>query len=349
MVKTQGARARLRDMILNEEYREGTYMPSVRELAERLNVSKSSVHNILKLLQEENLIRLCPGRGAIVCSRTPDFPRLSRFFLRPSDFGIYNYLPIASRLLEGICAGAEKRNTEFTISFSDSESMTEALIAAYSRNEIQGVIYLQCADRDGLIAPLEKAGIPYAIAHDMHGFPAVKAGVDFRDVAKRAVRYLMERGHRRLALLAGEPDAFLYAEMIDQFRRLSAEEGFETRGEWILTDVITGKNNDLSTIFRKGDLPDAVFTIRDYRARILFEAAAERGISIPRDLSVISFDNTTWDEAALAHLTTFEEPLHALGEHAVQMLQHWVETGEKPESISLHAPLVERGSVKSLV
>ena len=333
-------------MILSGEYRSGTYMPSVRVLAEQLNISKSSVHNILTMLQEEGLVRLIPGRGAMICSQHPGCPVLQRFFVRPSDFGTFGYLPVAAHLLDGICVGAENRNAEFTISFSDSCSMTEALITAYSRNEIQGVVYLQCADYEGLIAPLGKAQIPYVIAHDMHGFPAVKGGIDFRDITTRALRYLADHGHRRIGLLAGNPDDFLYAEMIDQFRKVCGELNLDGREEWILAGLVPGKPGDLSPLFRKGRRPDAVFTIRDYRARLLFEAAAEHGIAVPDQLSVISFDNVTWADAASAGLTTFEEPLHELGEQAVAMLQQWVTQGSVPENRFTPVRLIERSSVK---
>ena len=65
MKKIQGSRDFLRQEILSGYYKQGTYLPSVRCLAVRLKLSKSSVHNILKMLQEEGLLVLNPGRGAL--------------------------------------------------------------------------------------------------------------------------------------------------------------------------------------------------------------------------------------------------------------------------------------------
>ena len=151
-----------------------------------------------------------------------------------------------------------------------------------------------------------------------------------------------------LILLALKPDDFLYAEVIDQFRKVCAERNLTTAEEWILTGIVPGKTHDVSSLFRKGKGPDAVFAVRDYRAKFLFEAAAERGIAIPDQLSVISFDNATWPEAASAGLTTFEEPLHELGEQAVAMLQQWVTQGTIPENRTTPVRLIERSIVKTL-
>ena len=68
--KTDGGRARLREAIRDGHFLAGTYLPSARDLARELGISKSSVHNILKLLQEEGLIQIYPGCGALVLSRS---------------------------------------------------------------------------------------------------------------------------------------------------------------------------------------------------------------------------------------------------------------------------------------
>ena len=179
--KTNGSRTQLREEILNGHYLAGTYLPSARELAKSLNVSKSSVHNILKLLQEEGLIQIYPNCGALVLENGASRNMLKRFFVRPSDFGTFRYLPVSMELLAGIAAGAEKKNCEMLASFSDSGRMTDEIIAHCMNGLIQGMIYLQCDNFDGLIAPLEKAAVPYVIAADNRGHEgALRTYVDYR-------------------------------------------------------------------------------------------------------------------------------------------------------------------------
>ena len=346
MKKIQGSRDFLRQEILSGYYKPGTYLPSVRCLAVRLKLSKSSVHNILKMLQEEGLLVLNPGRGALVAEFHPEKPLLKRIFLRPADYGSFNYMQIISRSMNGVFAAAERKNVEVNISFSDSEGMTDAMINAHSQGMIQGVIYIQCRNYAGLIRPLEKASIPYVIANDMHGFPAVKCGIDFRAMTRRAIEYLHRAGHTRIGILTGDPDEFIYAESLAAYREIMKELKLKVRPEWVLTSC----HRDMDALFRTFDLcpaPTAYFTVRDYRASMVYAAAACRNLRIPRDLSVISFDDCTWDGAASAGLTTFREPLEELGENAVDLLQQWVASGKRPESRILIPELVERGSVSA--
>jgi len=348
--KAQGGRAYLREMISSGKYKPGSYLPSVRTIGAKLKISKSTVHNIFRLLQEEGLVQLYPGRGVMVLGNAASTPGLKRFFLRTSDFGAFSYLPVASHLLLGVCAGAENKNAEYIVNFSDSDSVTDDIITLYGRGEIQGVIYLQCNDYEDFLKPLHKAGIPCVMASDMNGFDTPKVVIDLREIARNAVRYLKNHGHRRIGIWLGNTENFFYKEFLAGFKGALAEEDLEFNRDWCLTDIYQedeGKTDVWMTNSR-ANLPSAIFTVRDYRAKLLYAACHKLKISIPDELSVISYDGVTWNEAAAHGLTYFAEPNHELGEAAVDMLQKWVMTGTAPENARVAGHLIERHSVKTL-
>lgn len=351
--KTNGSRAQMREAILSGHYLAGTYLPSARELAKELNISKSSVHNILKLLQEEGLIRIYPNCGALVLENGADRNTLKCFFVRPSDYGTFRYLPVTAELLQGVAAGAEKKNCEMHVSFSDSGRLTEEIIARCMAGEIQGMIYLQCNNFKELCLPLEKAGVPCVIASDHKGNEdAVRTFVDYRAVARAAVRHLVGRGHRKIGIIAGAEKDFLYSEMLAGFRGALAEENVPLDPEWVISGLGYEQAADqVGVLVRKlksKELPTAFFTVRDYRAGWLFEAAKRLDLVIPEAFSIISFDNHTWKGAEANGLTTFAEPLRAQAEAAVELLRGWVASGERPRSLEFKPELVERSSVRKI-
>lgn len=352
--KTNGSRAQMREAILSGHYLAGTYLPSARELARELNISKSSVHNILKLLQEEGLIRIYPNCGALVLENGADRNTLKCFFARPSDYGTFRYLPVTAELLQGVAAGAEKKNCEMYVSFSDSGRMTDEIIARCMAGEIQGMIYLQCSNFKELCLPLEKAGVPCVIASDHRGNEnAVRTFVDYRALARAAVRHLVARGHRKIGIIAGSEKDFLYSEMLAGFRGALAEENVLLNPEWVISGLGYEQAADqVGVLVRKlrgRELPTAFFTVRDYRASWLYEAAKRLELVIPKDISVISFDNHSWKGAEANGLTTFDEPLRAQGEAAVELLRSWVATGKRPESLEFKPELVERSSIREII
>ncbi len=352
--KTNGSRAALREAILSGHYLAGTYLPSARDLARELKISKSSVHNILKLLQEEGLVQIYPNCGALVLENNVERNRLKCFFVRPSDFGIFRYLPVASELLQGVASGAEKKNCEMHLSFSDSERLTDEMIAHCMSGMVQGVIYLQCSRFDALCSPLEKAGVPCVVASDNMGHKsAVRTYLDYRAVARAAVRRLVEAGHRKIGIIVGAEKDFLYSEMLAGFRGALAEENVPLYPEWVIAGLgyeqVADQVGVLTNLLRsRKELPTAFFTVRDYRAAWLYEAAKRLSLPIPEQLSVISFDNHSWKGADVHGLTTFVEPLREQGEVAVELLRNWIATGKRPESVEFKATLIERTSIRSL-
>lgn len=351
--KTTGSRTQLRDAILSGQYMAGTYLPSARELARTMGISKSLVHNILKLLQEEGLIQIYPGCGALVMGESERSAGLKRFFLRPSDFGTFGYYPVAGELLHAVAAGAERKNAEILLSFSDSGRLTDEIIAHHMNNTIQGVIYCQCSSYENLIEPLERAAVPCVIAADTSGLEkATRIYLDYREIARCAVRYLAAHGHRKIGIITGSSRDYLYSEMLAGFRGALAEEELPIEKKWQLTGVPFDEPGDPPAVvveyLNQPDMPTAVFTVRDYRARWVYSAIENSRRRIPDDLSVLSFDGHTWPDGKYRKLTTYSEPLRKQGEIAVELLRNWVTSGKRPDSIKMEPELLERGSVRVL-
>ena len=351
--KVKGTRAQLREMILSGHFKPGTFLPSVRELAEKLGMAKSTVHVILKMLHTEGLIQLQPKRrGALVLDTENRKKTLHRFFLRPSDFGYFGGRAEASAILSGICTAAEKRYADVMLSFSDSEHIIDEINSLYQDDSIQGVVYMSCADHKLMIEPLEKLNIPYVVVNNVYGVDAVCCVQDFRELARRAVRYLHKRGHRKIGLLYGTTDEYLYGESLAGFRGALAEEELELNPAWLIEQTDYRKKiqyrEQIMELLKSKEIPTAFYTVRDYRAKYIYECCEKLGLKIPDDISIISYDNINWDEASGRGLTTFQEPASELGECAVDMLNQWITTGKRPKKRMVEAKLIERSSVRSI-
>jgi LacI family transcriptional regulator len=97
------------------------------------------------------------------------------------------------------------------------------------------------------------------------------------------------------------------------------------------------------------DRPTAIFAANDISAIAAIEVAAEFGLRVPEHLSVVGFDNVP--EAALATppLTTVEQPIHAMGAHAIDLLIKLIR-GEPVENthVRLTTRLVVRQSTRRI-
>ncbi len=291
---------------------------------------------------------LVSGKGALVAAHERLHARMNRIFFRPSSSGYYGGRVDVDRIIGGICHGAEISHAEVVMSFSDDVTLTSRIIERYAAGEIQGVVYLHCRNYDSLARPLVKAGIPFVVAQHESGIDQViSVRVDCRETARRAVRHLVELGHRDIGILHGE-DNFFYNEFIAGFRGALAEENVPFNPDWQIECIKNPKGvflpSKLPEVLNSKQRPTAFFTARDYRAEYLYDNCAALGLRIPEGISVISFDNRTWPDSKYRGLTSFEEPVFEMGKQAVLMLREWIETGTCPESSTINCELKERSS-----
>jgi LacI family transcriptional regulator len=91
--------------------------------------------------------------------------------------------------------------------------------------------------------------------------------------------------------------------------------------------------------------PSAIFTANDVSAIAAMEAARSLGLAVPRDLSLIGFDNVPESALCEPPLTTIEQPIQQMGFEAVELLIGLVE--KRPDLATqrlLPTKLIVRGS-----
>ena len=112
------------------------------------------------------------------------------------------------------------------------------------------------------------------------------------------------------------------------------------------SDASGGYRSGLALLDR-APRPTAIFCFNDRMAMGLYQAAAERGLRIPEDLSVVGFDNQELIADGLRPgLTTVALPHYEMGAWAVETLIRRLEDPDiAPEQVLLRCPVVARASV----
>jgi LacI family transcriptional regulator len=165
--------------------------------------------------------------------------------------------------------------------------------------------------------------------------------------AVAATEYLLGLGHRRIGLLAGRPDLESARLRERGYRTALAAAGIEVDPKLVRVGGYQPDSaEEAARLMLQGDdRPSAIFAANDVSALAAIETARTLGLDVPRDLSVIGFDNVPESALSEPPLTTIEQPIQQMGFEAVELLIGLI---EKRSELATHrmlpTQLVVRGS-----
>lgn len=167
---------------------------------------------------------------------------------------------------------------------------------------------------------------------------------------RQAADHLIALGHKRFAVLAGTPRHQYSQARVDGFRSALATHGLDGEtlpvqyGEWRRTEAAAATR----VLLDRPDRPSAIFACSDRMALGVFDAAAERGLRIPHDLSVVGFDDLPEARWLSPALTTVRQPVREMAELAARTLLRLI-AGEELQvpRVELQTRLIERASTSA--
>ncbi len=168
-----------------------------------------------------------------------------------------------------------------------------------------------------------------AVGHELPEIPSV--GIDDVEVGRLAARHLIELGHTRIGLING-PDELPF--VVPSHRQTGFEEAMRAAGIEPDRSLYVAGNftvqdgaDALHRLMDRDDPPTAIFALADEMAFGVIQAAEERGIRIPEDVSLIGVDDH--DVAPVVGLTTVHQDVAEHGARAARLVvEQLAETAE---------------------
>lgn len=164
--------------------------------------------------------------------------------------------------------------------------------------------------------------IPFLTTGPLEGADCYRINIDEEQSMRLLMEYLHENGHEKIALVGGRRDVKSTAEKQRVYREMLTAYGIPVRREYILEngayDVEGGEKTMMEFLESGCALPTAVIAINDFTAVGVTHALREKGIRIPEEVSVVSFDNTFITETCVPRLTSVGYDYHAMGERLIE-------------------------------
>lgn len=331
-------------------------MATVREIARQAGVSKTTVSlvlnnrdgvsertrkrvyeaiNRLRVLEEaKSITDVSMGINAMPSSKLDEDMHRTLLVLHPANI---HSSPVFHEVIHGIQAAASLFHLQLNLALNDPVLLGKTMENLYFANRIlqpSGVIVLGARMDEPVLDRVKELGVPIVLTGrnvQQRGISTI--GRDEENLAFQATDYLIQLGHRNIVFLGGNTKYSYTFDRLNGFRKALQENGIEVDECRINLgfDVERAAKLLLST----PEITGAVFVNELFAVRVL-PVVKEGGKQIPRDLSVVTFDDTEVSRSFDPPLTTVSFPFFQEGFWAVRVIMEQI---RQPVLLNCHVTL----------
>jgi LacI family transcriptional regulator len=255
--------------------------------------------------------------------------------------------PYIPRLLQGITQACNTHNYTLSLFLLQTIEEEAKLYPRILRTQLFDGVIIQAAQMgDPLIGQMVEHNVPFV----MIGRPLNASHVSFVNpdnmaAAHTAVNHLIQLGYKRIATIAGPQNTTAGLDRRQGYLDALRARNYKIDEELIMEGDFTETGGYIAMQKLLPRHPEAVFVASDTMAFGALRALRQAGVSVPRDIAMIGFDDLPTAATADPPLTTIRQPILRIGTKIVDTLIDVLNTGPKPpRHIKMPTELVIRES-----
>ena len=179
------------------------------------------------------------------------------------------------------------------------------------------------SDSGPALEALRQARIPFiAVATPRREPAGISVHIDDFEAAAAMTRHLLSLGHRDIAFIVGAPNQTASAQRRAGFEMALREAGLPVRADWVRPGSFSYRSGLVAAeqILNASRRPTAIFASNDDMAAGAIAVAHRLRLDVPKDLTVVGFDDTPLATTIWPALTTIHQPVAAMARKAVEFL-----------------------------
>ena len=314
-------------------YKPGQSIPSERELVERHRLSRTTVRSAILQLIREGWLYSRPGSATFVSEQSLRRDKgalpgnkhllcLIKVKYSPLDSPYY------SRIFWGMQQEADRRGYYMSFCSFTEESKMNFFKTIRDRNA--GGVVLIGGIEDEAVIEIHKSGIPLVLVDNyINRKNIVSVLPDNFSGAFYAVKYLTGLGHREIYFVGASLENKVVKERFNGYKEALVSAGIDFKKEYFLGNgfSISGGYHAAEELIKKKNLPGAILAVNDEVAIGIMNAINEKSdFRIPRDISIIGFDDIAWASHSNPPLSTVKIEKENTGALAIKLLSEHMES-----------------------
>jgi len=334
---------------------------NIKELAEKLDLSPTTVSRVLNGKSKNFRISQETSRKVLdAAQKYHYFPnRIARGLKLEKTETIGLIIPDIANPYFGSIAKTievEARNSGYSIILCDSldDEVTEAeLLQLLAGRKVDGIIIAPTGKSSRHVTEIQQLGIPVmVIDRYLPGTELPFVTTDNYLGGLLATEHVIEMGHRNIACIQGINGNSTNTDRVKGYRDALQKHGIPVNESMILGTDFGEENGYIQTkkLLANSEYPTAIFALSNLISLGTLRALNEAGLSVPDDISIVSFDEQPYSAFLACPMTTVEQPREEIGRLAFQFLLNKIKNNKevKRENTMLKPRLIIRESVKKI-
>lgn len=226
-------------------------------------------------------------------------------------------------------------------------------IQLFTNRKVDGLILalsaesLQDKHRSKLMELLAKGNIPHIFFDRILDPDAASVAIDNISCSREVIRQLLKCGHRDIGIITGPLSLSSTQDRLKGVKTALAEAGLTLPGDHLVAagyDIQSGREA-AKMLFGK---VTAIYAFNDLLAYGVLEAARTLKYQIPKDISLVGFDDLPYSSLLGTRLSTVRQPLEAMAIKSCQLLMGMMEERTNTQSIRFPGIFMARETVQTV-
>ncbi len=342
----------LRKDIEEGRYKPGERLPSMDDLSDQYQVNKVTVRRALAELNASGYIYSVPAQGTYVSER-PSFGKnavrnrlltvgLISHLMVPGNTGLYHL-----DIIQGIRDELSKLHANLVILPARHIEPQIKIYDHMLQAGLDAIIYLGMFEPQTLRQMLENGPPAVLVDYALRGTLVDTILLDNRGGGFQAMEHLLALGHQSIGIITGAEEQATTRERMEGAMDAVEQAGLSKDSIRTFRGDFTRESGyqAMAEILKSDDIPTAVFCLNDEMATGALQALYSLStLNVPRDISIIGFDDTAWATATQPPLSTIQVARTLMGRLAVQRIQSRLKGQDQMTTTILPTQLVVRNS-----
>ncbi|RLL46703.1 LacI family transcriptional regulator [Oceanobacillus piezotolerans] len=332
---------------------------TIKDVAKRANVAPSTVSRVIsdsdkisektkqkvrKVMEEMNY-HLNHNARVLVQKSTQTIGIVMK---HSANRSLHN--PFFPEVLRGMSSYCHKQNYSLLLTTGNSEeAIYQEVVNMVQGKRVDGVIVLYSKKEDKVVPFLQDCNIPFVVIGKPQGERSRIMFVDNDNTsaAKEAAMYLIQRGHKRISFIGDEPEYQVVQDRLAGYYEAMKEHNLVIREEYVqnLSQNVEETRNVIEKMMNIPEPPTAIISSADVNAILIMSALRELDYNVPKDISIISFNNTIISQLSNPSMTSVDIQTFQLGFEAAKcVIESIQDTNMFTKSVIIPTVIEERDS-----